>query len=75
MLSIVIWYLRYFLYNILHNVETTSINVRRLNFHFQPNINVDVFAGLCLVQKQPPVVLYKKAVLKNFAIFAGNYLC
>ena len=22
------------------NVETTSINVRRLNFHFQPNINV-----------------------------------
>ena len=27
------------------NVETTSINVRRLNFHFQPNINVDVFAG------------------------------
>ena len=43
------------------NVETTSINVRRLNFHFQPNINVettlmnvddqrwfnvDVFAGM-----------------------------
>ena len=23
------------------NVETTSINVRRLNFHFQPNINVE----------------------------------
>ena len=23
------------------NVETTSINVRRLNFYFQPNINVD----------------------------------
>ena len=23
------------------NVETTSINVHRLNFHFQPNINVD----------------------------------
>ena len=28
------------------NVETTSINVRQLNFHFQPNINLDVFAGL-----------------------------
>ena len=23
------------------NVETTSINVRRLNFHFQPNIYVE----------------------------------
>ena len=23
------------------NVETTSINVRRLNFHFQPNINIE----------------------------------
>ena len=23
------------------NVETTSINVRRLNFHFQPNTNVE----------------------------------
>ena len=23
------------------NVETTSINVRRINFHFQPNINVE----------------------------------
>ena len=46
------------------NVETTSINVRRLNFHFQPNINVettlmnvddqrcfnvDVFAGVAQV--------------------------
>ena len=27
------------------NLETTSVNVRRFNFHFQPNINVDVFAG------------------------------
>ena len=23
------------------NVETTSINIRRLNFHFQPNFNVE----------------------------------
>ena len=23
------------------NVETTSISIRRLNFHFQPNINVE----------------------------------
>ena len=26
-------------------------------------------------QKQPPEVLYKKAVLKYFAIFAGKHLC
>ena len=24
------------------DVETTSINIRRLNFHFQPNINVEI---------------------------------
>ena len=24
------------------NVATTSINVRRLSFHFQPNINVEI---------------------------------
>ena len=28
------------------NAETTSVNMRLLNFHFQSNINVDVFAGL-----------------------------
>ena len=27
------------------NVETTSINIRRLNFHFQPNINVETTFG------------------------------
>ena len=32
------------------NVETTSINVRRLNFHFQPSINVDVFAGYAILR-------------------------
>ena len=26
-----------------------------------------------LVQKKPPVVFYKKAVLKNFAIFLGKF--
>ena len=26
-------------------------------------------------QKQPPVVFYKRAVLKNFAIFTGKRLC
>ena len=28
-----------------------------------------------ILQKQQPKVLYKKAVLKNFAIFAGKHLC
>ena len=28
-----------------------------------------------MIQKQPPVVFYKKAVLKNFAIFTGKQLC
>ena len=27
------------------NVETTSISIRRLNFHFQPNINVETTFG------------------------------
>ena len=27
------------------------------------------------IQKQPPVVFYKKAVLKNFAVFTGKHLC
>ena len=26
-------------------------------------------------QKQPPELFYKKAVLKNVAIFTGRYLC
>ena len=26
------------------------------------------------IQKQPPEVFYKKAVLKNFAIFSGKHL-
>ena len=28
-----------------------------------------------IAQKQPPEVFYKKAVLKNFTIFTGKYLC
>ena len=28
-----------------------------------------------ILQKQQPKVLYKKAVLKNFAIFTGKHLC
>ena len=32
------------------NVETTSINIRRLNFHFQPNFNVETtLVHLCWV--------------------------
>ena len=27
------------------------------------------------LQKQPPVVFYEKALLKNFAIFTGKRLC
>ena len=27
------------------------------------------------MRKQSPEVFYKKAVLKNFAIFTGKYLC
>ena len=27
------------------------------------------------IKKQPPKVLYKKAVLKNFKIFIGKHLC
>ena len=30
---------------------------------------------LSFLQKQPSEVFYKKAVLKNFAIFRGKYLC
>ena len=26
-------------------------------------------------QKQPPELFYKRAVIKNFAIFTGKYLC
>ena len=28
-----------------------------------------------LLQKQPPEVFFKKALLKNFAIFSGKHLC
>ena len=28
-----------------------------------------------MIQKQPPQVLYKKGVFKNFAKFIGNHLC
>ena len=28
-----------------------------------------------LLQKQPPEVFFKKALLKNFAIFPGKHLC
>ena len=27
------------------------------------------------LQKQPPEVFYKKAILKNFAILTGKHLC
>ena len=30
---------------------------------------------LWFVQKQPPEVFYKKAVLKSFAVFTGKHLC
>ena len=46
------------------NVETTPINVRRLNFHFQINISVDVFAagitkkGIA-IRKLGEVIYYK----------------
>ena len=30
---------------------------------------------ITLFQKQPPEVFYKKAVLKNFAIFTGKHMC
>ena len=43
------------------NVETTSINVRRPNFHFQPNIYVDVLAGLIFIQG--------RAVLKYNSVY------
>ena len=31
--------------------------------------------SLCIWQKQPPKVFYKKDVLKNFAKFTGKHLC
>ena len=37
--------------------------------------NTCAFIVLWWNQKQPPEVLYKKAALKNFAIFAGKHLC
>ena len=37
--------------------------------------NTCAFILLWWNQKQPPEVFYKKAVLKNFAIFTGKHLC
>ena len=37
--------------------------------------NTCTFMFLCWNQKQPSEVFYKKAVLKNFAIFTGKHLC
>ena len=31
--------------------------------------------GGMIMQKQSPEIFYKKAVLKNFAIFIGKHLC
>ena len=31
--------------------------------------------ALIVVKKQPPEAFFKKAVLKNFAIFTGKHLC
>ena len=39
------------------------------------NKNTCGFIFLLWNQKQPPEVFYKKALLKNFAIFTGKYLC
>ena len=48
------------------NVETTSINVRRLNFHFQPNINVET--TLKNVDDQRWCVCWEPCLFQNFAI-------
>ena len=56
------------------NVETTSINIRRLNFHFQPNINVDVFAGRCLAFIMMVLMMIFKSTVKNTpsSIWSGS---
>ena len=56
------------------NVETTSINIRRLNFHFQPNINVDVFSGRCLAFIMMVLMMIFKSTVKNTpsSIWSGS---
>ena len=55
------WFYRRCL-NVALHVETTSINIRRFNFHFQPN-NIDVFAG-----KELHLIFFGTTQLaKNFA--------
>ena len=56
------------------NVETTSINIRRLNFHFQPNINVHVFAGRCLAFIMMVLMMIFKSTVKNTpsSIWSGS---
>ena len=40
-----------------------------------PNDTVAVSFGFNQTQKQAPEVFYRKAVLKQFAIFTGRHLC
>ena len=44
-------------------------------FHYDKNIRSSIqYNSICTMQKQPPDVFYKKAVLKNFAIFIGKQM-
>ena len=42
-----------------------------LNYKCSRNAHVTLFS----IQRQPPDVFIKKAVLNNFPIFAGKHLC
>ena len=45
-------------------------------FGYSSTENMFILISDCVLgQKQPPEVFYKKAALKNFAKFIGQYLC
>ena len=64
---------------IINNINFTQFKLSALSKIADQTI-VKFFRSLLQVptnyrQKQPPKVFYKKAVLKNFAMFTGKHLC
>ena len=52
-----------------HRVRWVKLNIHDLSGYISTLIKEN------FLSKQPPEVLYKKAVLKSFAIFTGKHLC
>ena len=63
-----------------YNIKQRRLN--KINFQSKPSLCFcytfdfnPLLANVFIIKKQPPVVFYKKSVLKKFLIFTGKHLC